>query len=496
MKNLTSLLLVTAIIIIVNLLSSNYSLRWDVTKDKQYTLSEATKNIIGNLEDPVTVKAYFTEDLPQQLMKGRQDLQDMLIEFGARSGNMVNYEFINPDSPELEQEAIQNGISPILINVREKDEAVQKKAIMGAIISSGDKQEIIPLIQPGAALEYMLTTSIKKTSPIDKPTIGYITGHREPNLGDQLAMVNESLSVLYTMESVDLGFHEEINPNIKTMLWVNPQDSIPPTQFDKLDRYLEKGGNLCLAFNTVEGNFQTVQGIEVKNGIKEWLQTKGFTIQSDFVVDARCGNISVQQKQGYMTFNTAVNFHYFPMINSFEEHPITKGIDQVIFQFASALNYAGNATFTPIVKTSELSNVMPAPVFFNIEKKWSKQDFPMQHQTLGGVLEQADANGSKLVIFTDGDFPTGNQGQGQNADNVSLLVNSVDWLSDDTGLIDLRTKGVASRPIRDLEDGEKTRMKWMNFTLPILFVIGYGLFRTQRNRLRRRNRQLERYVSN
>ena len=101
---------------------------------------------------------------------------------------------------------------------------------------------------------------------------------------------------------------------------------------------------------------------------------------------------------------------------------------------------------------------------------------------------------SRIIVFSDGDFPIAAQGRGQTPDNISLFSNAVDWLSDDTGLIDLRTKGVASRPIEDVEDAKRSMIKWTNFLLPILLVIGYGIFRFQINRRKRRQRMNERYV--
>jgi hypothetical protein len=99
-----------------------------------------------------------------------------------------------------------------------------------------------------------------------------------------------------------------------------------------------------------------------------------------------------------------------------------------------------------------------------------------------------------LVVFGDGDFPISAGGRGINPDNVNLLVNTIEWLSDDTGLSALRTKGVSSRPIDELEDGKRSFLKYLNFFLPILLAIGYGVIRSQRNRTIRMRRMQERYV--
>ena len=100
-----------------------------------------------------------------------------------------------------------------------------------------------------------------------------------------------------------------------------------------------------------------------------------------------------------------------------------------------------------------------------------------------------------MIVVGDGDFPQGGGQSGQtNPDNVSLMANSIDWLSDDTGLIELRTKGATSRPIDELEDGKITFLKYMNFLLPLLLIIIYGIYRTQRKQTLRIKRMEEGYV--
>jgi ABC-type uncharacterized transport system involved in gliding motility auxiliary subunit len=97
---------------------------------------------------------------------------------------------------------------------------------------------------------------------------------------------------------------------------------------------------------------------------------------------------------------------------------------------------------------------------------------------------------SSIVLVSNGDFAIGNPREGNQLppDNVSLLVNSVDWLSDDTGLIDLRTKGITSRPLKHLDDSTKALLKWFNFLAPVILIIVYGLMRMQMNHRKRINR--------
>jgi ABC-type uncharacterized transport system involved in gliding motility auxiliary subunit len=74
------------------------------------------------------------------------------------------------------------------------------------------------------------------------------------------------------------------------------------------------------------------------------------------------------------------------------------------------------------------------------------------------------------------------------------MVNAVDYLSDETGLIDLRTKAVTARPLKEVDEGRAAFLKWLNFLLPVILIIIYGVIRNQRNRSLRVKRMEEGYV--
>ncbi|HEX8038448.1 MAG TPA: GldG family protein [Chryseosolibacter sp.] len=487
--------LVIGIVIILNLLAYEYHLRLDLTEDRQYTLSQATRDILDDLGEPVTVKAYFSKDLPPNIVKTRQDFQDLLIEYANLSDNQVVYEFINPNEKEsYEQEAVKNGIRPVLINVREKDQVKQQKAFLGATVQLGEKTEVIPFLQPGSAMEYALSTAIKKISIDNKPVVGFLTGHGEPSL-TEMPQANEQLSVLYQTREITLTDSTTVPGDIKTLALIRPTDSIPSSQLDILDGFLKRGGRLLLALNHVQGDFRTQYGTTVNDGLKKWLQAKGVELLDNFVVDAHCGAVTVPQQLGIFTVQANVSFPFVPVISTFSEHPITSGLESVMFEFASEVRFTGDSTrkFYPLAFSSEQSNALPAPQFFDINKEWTEGDFSRKNIPVAAAIE---GDSLKMVVIADGDFPVNgppDQQQTLQADNVNLLSNSIDWLSDDTGLIALRTKGVVSRPIRELPENTKTILKYTNFLLPILLVIGYGIFRVQRNRMRRLKRMSENY---
>jgi gliding-associated putative ABC transporter substrate-binding component GldG len=498
-KYFISIVLVLGIIVFVNLVSNDFFARFDFTENGQYTLSNASKDLLKNLDDPITIQAYFSKDLPPNIAGVRRDFKDLLIEYANRSKGKIIYEIKDPNADEsIEKEALQNGIRPVLINVREKDQVKQQKAFLGAVLKMGDRKEVIPFIQPGAPLEYSLSSAIKKLSVKDKPIIGLLQGQGEPAL-DELQQVRSELEVLYKIQTITLNDTAKISNQINTLALIRPTDSLTKAELNVLDDFLERGGNILVAISRVKGDLQSQYGSELNTQVESWLQKKGITIEPSFVVDAHCGTVSLQQQSGRFSYRTQIQFPYIPLIAKFADHPVVKGLESLMLPFVSPIEYHGDSSviYTPLAFSSENSSELKAPIFFDVQKQWTKADFNKPNLVVAAALEgKLSANShNKMVIIGNGDFAIGDKNSRQQiqSDNVSLFVNGIDWLSDATGLISLRTKAISSRPIDQLEDGTKALLKYLNFLLPIILIIIVGIIRMQRNKSLRLKRMEENY---
>jgi len=495
-KIIIRLVIFLAIIIVINLISSQLYFRLDFTEDNRYTLSDATDRTLEELEDIITVTAYFTSDLPPQMLSVRSDFEDLLKEYEQLAGGNIIYEFINPnESEELEGEAQQKGIRPVIVNVTESDQVQQLRAYLGAVLQMGEQSEILPVIQPGASMEYDLTTAIKKLAISDKPKLAFVQGHGEPSLNATIQL-QQQLSILYDVEPYTITDSTSIPLYFKALVVMNPSDTIPQAHFKKLDDFINANGSLFICYSNVSGDLNQQAYLQTSNdiGIKSWLQTKGIQIGDQVLIDATSASVGVQQQQGAFRFNTQVQFPYFPIIGDFADHPASKGIESLVLQFVSPIYVSVDTAvnMTVLAQSSENSGLENTPAFVDINRKWTLNDFKNEAQAVAIALEGpiGNSNNARIAVISNGSFAVNGEGQGAqqvNPDNLNFAANIIDWLSDDTGLVDLRTKAVTNRPLKQLEDSERALIKYLNVFVPILLILIYAFIRKQRYLRKKQN---------
>lgn len=502
------LLLVVGIAITANLLAGELILRLDLTEDNRYTLSGASRDIAGSLQDPVTVTAYFSENLPPQLSQAEDEFRNFLEEFRAYSEGNLEYKFTNPNANEqTELEAQQAGIQPVMIDVRERDRISQKRAYFGAVFRYGEKREVAPVIRPGSALEYTIASTIKQLIIENKPKIGLLQGHGEPTRQEMIEVTNE-LSQRYELTDVSGLDTAAVPPDIEVLMIVAPDQELTQQELVHIDQYIMSGGRAVFAINRVRTDPQRGIATPLNTGIERLLATYNIPVNPNLVRDANAANIQVQQRQGIFTIMNQVQYPYLPLVSNFGDHPVSEGLETVLFQFISSLDTTradSTQNLSTLVESSDQSGTARGRFNLDPMQQWSRESFSESHIPLGasieGVFKSAYADvdtvdvqlnksqETSLVVFGDGDFVINGRGQQQQRlpqDNINLMVNTVDWLADDTGLIELRTQGVTNRPIEIVEEGTKTFLKYLNTFLPVVLVLVYGLYRYQRRKARRR----------
>ncbi len=166
------LTLYLVVIVLVNVAGVTLYFRGDLTQNSVYSLSEISKQAVSTLSEPLSIEVFFTKDLPAPHNNTEQYLRDMLKEYSLNANKYFNYRFydVNPESEGIgsadadsnQQRARDYGISPVQIQMIEKDEVKFKRAFMGLVLIHGDIVERIPALTSTEGLEYKLTTAIQK----------------------------------------------------------------------------------------------------------------------------------------------------------------------------------------------------------------------------------------------------------------------------------------------------------------------------------------------
>ncbi|MCP3955007.1 MAG: GldG family protein, partial [Desulfobacterales bacterium] len=160
-----------ATIVLINIVGITLFTRIDLTANKAYSISAVSKKVVATLTEPLTIKVFFTRNLPAPHNNTGQYLRDLLEEYSLYAGRHFNYSFydVNPESADPNQSAMGNrklagdyGIYPVQIQIVEDDEIKFKNAYMGLVLVHGDVIERIPTLTSTAGLEYKLTTAIQK----------------------------------------------------------------------------------------------------------------------------------------------------------------------------------------------------------------------------------------------------------------------------------------------------------------------------------------------
>ena len=247
-------------IVLLNLLAIRFFKRVDLTSEKLYTLSDASKDLVKSLDDKFLVKAYFKSDLPAPYNNIKREVQDQLDEYRAYSGGNFQYEFIDPGkSEDLKKEAQRYGIPPVQVQVLKEDKLQIEEAYLGLVFLYGDKQERLPLVQSTSNLEYEISSAVKKMTAAELKKIGFLSGHGEPNL-QAIGELQAILAKQYQISNVDLAGGKPVPSDLSVLVIDAPDKPFKSWEKFLIDQFLMKGGRIAFFINKVNANLQGQMG--------------------------------------------------------------------------------------------------------------------------------------------------------------------------------------------------------------------------------------------
>ncbi len=483
------------ILVVINLIGLNVFFRVDLTDDKVYSLSDASIELVENLEDPVTITAFFTEDLPAPYSSNRRYLKDKLDDYRAYGGRNVQYRFVDPGSDEeRRQEAARLNIPPVQIQVIEEDNVQLKNAHMGLAIQYGGEREAIPVVQDLSTLEYDITSAIRRLTRDELPVVGFLSGHGEPNTFQDLQVLSEELRRNYEVRTVTVQ-DSVLNPEPDVLMVIAPTDSLSDGALRSLDDYVMNGGRVAFLLNRVDANLQMGQARELSVGVDPLLSAYGAGVNADLVMDEQSSSVTIQRQQGFFNLAQQIRYPFLPIATRFDsDHMMVNRLDEVLFYFVSSIDTSvavpDGVQREPLVFSSSRSGVQVG--FFMI------QPIQQQAQLSGGPYVLAAAYRgtfpsafvpgetsppTRIVVAGDGDF-LNESILGRIPGNIEFGLNMVDWLAQDDAMLSIRAKDVSPRRLPDVSPGLRSWIKYANLIGPVLIILSIGVWRWRRRKTR------------
>ncbi|TPE46172.1 gliding motility-associated ABC transporter substrate-binding protein GldG [Pontibacter mangrovi] len=529
-------------IILLNALAASYFFRLDLTEDKRYTIAPVTKQMLGNLQQEVVVDVYLEGDFPAGFKRLQQSVRETLDEFRIYAGGNLRYNFIDPTdiNDEKERNAFytslaEKGIMPTNLRATEEGKQVERLVFPGAIVKYDGQETAVNLLKGNLAatpderlnqsvegVEYELASAIRKVAFKGNKIIGYITGQGE--LEQQY--VTDLLGSLQEYYRVARGDLDQI-PSLEGLdliIVAKPTKAYSEADKYKIDQFIMKGGKAVFFVDPMHADLDSAAAggtfaMPYSLNLDDLFFRYGMRLNSTLIMDLNSGFIPVVT--GYLgdkPQTEMLNWRFYPLLNNFAKHPITQNLDAVYSKFVSTMDTvkADGIRKTPLVYTSTYSRVMEAPVPLTLEEARmdvNPEQYQAGQQAVGYLLEgkftslfrnrrapagvqnsQVQERGvaSKIAVFSDGDLvrndvnPRTGQAYELGFDrynnmtfaNKELAMNTIHYLLDAEGLINVRSKEIALRPLDKVRvQSEKTYWQLLNLVAPIVLLVVFGLAR-------------------
>jgi ABC-2 type transport system permease protein len=564
-NSLVQLLLGVIIILLANIIGSFVFTRFDLTSEKRYSLSPATKDLLKGIDDIVYFRVYLEGDFPAGFKRLRNSTKEMLDEFRAYNKN-IQYEFINPSLSNDEKERndtyqllSEKGLHPTDLQVSTKGGREQQVIFPGAIVNYKSNELAVELLnsQIGVgpeevlnnsiqALEFRLASAIRDLAVIRKPRVAFIRGHGE--LGNRdIYDIAQTLSKQYTVSIVSIGGQigsltgrDSVSQD-KTRI-VNKFDAIiiakPDSVFSEkdkfiIDQYVMRGGKILWLIDPVFASMDSLQnatttiGMAMDLNLDDILFRYGVRINPNLVMDLNA--MPIPLKTGQVASQPKIDFfpwYYFPLITPTENHPIVNNLNAIKTEFVSSMDTirVPGIKKTILLKTSPYSRSVNTPVLITLEileKEPDQRAYAGPPQMVSVLLEgefRSDfenrippeiasnkeigfislSKSTRMIVVSDGDviknqlhyskgypLPLGyDQYTGETFGNKDFILNSLDYLVDESGLISIRSRELKLRML-DMTRVNNNKFFWQAFNIifPVLLVLIFGLIR---NYLRKR----------
>ena len=522
-------------LVLLNVLNQSFYKRFDLTKDQRYTLSETTKTIVQQIAQPLVIKVYLEGDFPSEFKRLQIETLQYLEELTAENAN-INSQFINPD---LQRESlIKKGMLPSQLTVEEDGKLSEAIIFPWAEIKYKNKSTIVSLLPTAIVssqeeqlqkavenLEYSFTNAMHSILSEAQQKIALLSGNGELEdiyLYRFLSEIAKKHKLAkFTLDSVAKNPKQTLKELTEFDMAIIAKPTTAFTEAEKftLDQFITNGGKtLWMIDNVIADQDSLFNGGKMlaypRNlNLTDLLFSYGVRINTTLVKDLYAAKIPVATGMvGNQTQFKNLEWFFHPLAGGNPNHPITKNILPVRFQFTNQIDtLKNNIKKTPLLVSSVLTQKFGTPNFISLQSiadEPIEEDYQTGNQLLAVLLEgnfnSAYRNriqpfetplykvnavgGNKMIVISDGDIGKNQILKNEPFDlsrdkwtneqfgNKDFLLNAVDYLLDDVGLMKLRNKSLQIS-ILDKQKAFKERRYWqfINLGIPMLMLLVFGI---------------------
>jgi len=441
-----------AIGLLFNWLMAGTSLaRFDVTEDKVFTVSKASKAILSEVDTPVQIKLYITprEKMPTGMKDLEQDITDKLEELRVAAPDVLDYSTVHlevanvysdpnaaDDEEESEEEAIEKrmldkGVEPFNVRAMSQDEVTNKLVYSSIGVGYRDKpEEIIPKVMPQSIqeLEYRLVSTIYKLTREKAPVVALVAPKEAVNIDPQMKRMLQQMGqpipqsedpyvyleqILriekYDIQRVELTKESPLPDEYDTLVVVNPRN-LSERQRWEINRAIHGGKSVVLAVQTYEWDYRatrtgtSVSRREEKPGVNELLETYGLKVSEDILMDSNRVPLTIQGGMNsiadLLRGGQTVNLPMHVMVNNSsmdQETSITGRLASIFYLWGTALELDEDKL--------EESGLDHKVVMSSSPRSWT---VPSSMQLTASAFEEpptSDMQSYPLMAVVEGQFP-------------------------------------------------------------------------------------------
>ena len=541
-KKLKNSLLLLISLLIINVCTQSIYKRIDVTEDHRFTLSETSKNLISRVNEPLFITVYLEGDFPSEFKRLQLETRQHLEELTAENA-LIKFKF---ETPDQQQDAlIKRGMMPSKLTVEESGKFSEAIIFPWAEISYGKKLSVVSLLPTAIVssqdeqlqkaienLEYSFSNAINSITQTAQKKVAVISGNGELEdiyLYSFLSEVAKKYRLgKITLDSVSTNPQETLK-KISTFdlaIIAKPTQKFTAKEKFTLDQFITNGGKTLWMIDNVQADLDSL----FTNGkmlayprdlnLTNLLFTYGVRINTTLIKDLYAAEIPLATGIiGNQPQFQNLEWLYHPLVRGNSNHAITKNISPVRLQFANSIDtLKNNIKKTPLLVSSLLTRKIGTPNFIelaSISDKVLEADYQSGKQLFAVLLEgdfnsayknrvkpfqtkryKEQATNNKMILVADGDIIKNQILKEQPFDlnkdkwthqqfgNKDFLLNAVDYLLDDSGIVQLRNKTLQIK-LLDKQKAFKERLFWqfLNVVLPLMILLIFGIvFKILRNR--------------